>query len=506
MGYSRTKKAAKNIFYGSISQVVTLLLNFVSRTIFIKTLGAEYLGINGLFSDVLSMLCMADLGFNTAMVYSFYKPLAENNQTMIATLITFYRKMYRIIALAITVVGVAIIPFLGYLVNLNSDIPYLRFYYIFFLLNTVMSYLFVYKTSIITADQKHYIISKYQIVINIVKIILQCILLIVTKDYFSYLVILVICTFLNNYLASKKASKMYPYIDNRNDELSQETKKEIFSNLKSVFIYKVSIVLINATDNTIISILIGTIYVGFYSNYLLVINAVTNMIKIFYNAITSSIGNVNAVEKPEQKYSIFKQLSLINMILTPTITVCVYTLMNNFINIWLGSDYILKLEVLIIIVVNFYISIVQHPVWVHREAYGLFRQTKYVMFIAAIINIILSVALGMVWGMFGIFLASAISRVGTYFIYEPIVLLKQYMNKEPYSYYVSILVNAFITTVLCMGVTFFAQGIVIDSWIKLIIKACIIFCGCLLITIVIYHKDNSMKEVRWKILNLLHVK
>lgn len=183
MNKSRTKNTARNIIFGLTNQILTLLFNFINRTIFIKVLGTEYLGINGLFSDILMMLSMADLGFGTAMVYSFYKPLAENNRCKIAALITFYKKVYNFIALGVAIIGVALVPFLGYIVNLSKPVPYIRIYYLFFLANTVISYLFVYKASIINADQKNYIISKYQLVINFCSMLFQSVFLIITNAF-----------------------------------------------------------------------------------------------------------------------------------------------------------------------------------------------------------------------------------------------------------------------------------------------------------------------------------
>ena len=239
MAPSRTKKSVLNIGFNFVNQIIMLLLTFISRTVFIHTLGVEYLGINGLFSDVLGLLSMADLGFNTAMVYSFYKPLANNDYRKIAALITFYKKVYNFIAMGVSVCGMLIVPFLKYMVNLDNQIPNLEIIYVLSLLNIVASYLCVYKTSIINADQNGYIVTRISMIMNIGKTIMQIIVLLMFKNYMVYLIVGVVISILNNVIASKKAEKLYPFI---NDKvfLKKSERKEIFSNLKAVFLYKVS--------------------------------------------------------------------------------------------------------------------------------------------------------------------------------------------------------------------------------------------------------------------------
>ena len=206
---SRTQNSIMNVFSGFLYQCITLVLTFASRTIFLQVLSVDYLGINGLFNDILQMLSLADLGFNTAMTYSFYKPLAEKDTLKIAQLVSFYKKVYRIVAIAVATVGIALTPFIKYIVNVEKDIPLLHVYYLFSLAGVVISYLFVYKTTLLIADQKNYLINKISIVINTIKTIIQILALLLFKSYVIYLVVALISTFLNNYIASKKAENEY---------------------------------------------------------------------------------------------------------------------------------------------------------------------------------------------------------------------------------------------------------------------------------------------------------
>ena len=198
----RVKQSAKNMISGFLYQTVTLILSFISRTVFINTLGTEYLGLNGIFTDVLSLLSMADLGFGTAMAYSLYKPLAEHDEDRIAALIHFYKKVYHIIAVTVTVLGLLCVPFLKYIVNTQEEIPNLTWYYLFSLANIVISYLFVYKTTLMTADQKDYKIVNIRMWATLTKTILQILALYLTANYMLYIIIGVLAQFLTNAIAS----------------------------------------------------------------------------------------------------------------------------------------------------------------------------------------------------------------------------------------------------------------------------------------------------------------
>lgn len=503
MSNSRTKNTTRNIIFGMFNQVITLILSFISRTIFIKILGAGYLGINGLFSDILMMLSMADLGFGTAMVYSFYKPLAENDHGKIAALISFYKKVYNFIALGVAVIGIALVPFLGYIVNLKETIQYIKIYYLFFLANTVISYLFVYKTSIINADQKNYIISKYQMIVNMGRVIFQTIFLLIIKNYFIYLMIQVLATLANNIITSKKANELYPYIKNSNNKLEQGEKKNIFANMKSIFIYKISGVLLNGTDNIIISMIVGTIWVGIYSNYNLVMNALNNFINIVYSSATASVGNVIISEKPKKRFEIFQSMQTISLIISTFTTVCLYVLFSDLIRVWLGTDYLLDDYTLEAIILNYYLGNVVHPIWSYREATGLYMKTKYIMVITAIENIILSIIMGKLMGVSGVLFASAIARLTTYFWYEPNLLFKGYFDEKVRKYYIPLAKNVIFTITLIIVFVILSRYFIINSWFELIIKAVIVAFVTLIAVIVVYSRTEGYKMVMNRIKNLI---
>ena len=502
MAEGRTKKAALNIGFNISYQIITLVLGFVSRKVFLYYLSVEYLGLNGLFSDVLGMLSLFDLGLNSAMVFSLYKPLAEKDSKTISALIRFYGKIYNIIAACVFVVGILIIPFLKYIVSLDTEISYIP-YYLLALLNVVVSYLFVYKTSILTADQKNYVIVRYTMITTIIRVSCQIIVLMLFKSFTMYLCVSVGINIINNLIAAKKASTLYPYINN-GEELPQEKKSYIFKNVGSAFVFKLSNVLMNTTDNVIISSIIGTVAVGLYSNYFMVFQKINAIFSLFFTSLVASVGNLLVSESAKKKYAVFEVEQTFGFMISCIIVPCFFNLINDLISVWLGNDYLLGLDSQIAITLNLYLSCILQPLWTYREASGLYRKTKWAIVVAAILNIILSIIGGFIFGISGVLFASAASRLLTYFWYEPRVLFKEYFNISCKNYFLQILKNSIILVVIILVTYCSLKFLEVSNWGTLIIKSIICFVFCLIITLLSYYKTNgltSMKSYAFSFIN-----
>ena len=469
MSKSRIKNSTDNIISGFLYQLITISMSFLSRTIFIRTLGIEYLGLNGIFLDVLNLLSMADLGFNTTMAYSFYKPLADHDEKRLTALICFYKKVYQIIVAIVIFIGLAAVPFLKFIINTEKKIPYLTLYYLFSLAGVVISYLFVYRTTILTADQKNHEVLKISIWTALLKTILQIISLLIWRNYIVYLLIGIIIQLINNLLVSKKADNMYPYI-RKKERISWEEEKIIFSNMKSVFLYKISGTMFIATDNILISLLVGTAMVGIYSNYLMVSSKLLLLIQIVFSALTASIGNVIVKEGAEKRYEVFRSIQTVSFILCGIITSVFCIMVNDFVFIWLGGTFTIPSMAISALTLNTYLSCVLYPLWTYRDATGLYMKTKYIMLLGAVLNIVLSIILGKLWGLSGILFASAISRLSTYFWYEPKILFKEYFERSSDRYFVSLLYNAVLVVVTIGILSQLFRNIEVDGWLMLIIK------------------------------------
>lgn len=498
----RTKKSITNIVGSVVQQATTIILNFFARTIFIKTLGVEYLGINGLFTDILGLLSLADLGLNTAMMFSFYRPLAEQDENMLSALTTFYKKVYNIIAIVVAIVGFSLTPFVRFIVNIDKTITNLEICYLFSVMSVVISYLWVYKTSILTADQRNYYIVRVQIIIAFIKTGLQMLVLLFFESYILYLFIGIICNFLVNLIASRKAVKLYPFIE-RKQKLDDGSVYHIFRTLKSVIIFKLSSVLLNATDNTLISILVGTVAVGYYSNYLMINNKIISLFSVFFTSLTASIGNLIVAEKPEKRYEVFRCSQTISFIFCGIIIPCYVSLINDLISVWLGTKFCLPTGVVFVVALNLYMSCAMQPLWSYREATGLYTKTKWVMLIAAVINIILSIIFGLYYGIAGILFASVLARVVTYVWYEPILLFGLYFNKSSRSYFISLILN-FLFVILTTVVFFtLSKLFVVNSWLSFFIKGLGFGVFVSIVVFVIYSRTEEIRILRKKLFHFV---
>ena len=412
---SRTANSIRNILTGFIGQALVLGVGFINRIVFIRCLTAEYLGINGLFTNILSMLSLAELGIGTAIVYALYKPLAEHNEEKISALMQFYKKAYNFIGCVVGIVGLFLIPFLTKLIGEAPEIQEnLYVIYLFYLFNTVISYFFTYKSSILIADQKNYIVTITNSVIVIGQCILQSIILIVTRNYILYLVCQAIGTIVYNLFISRISDKQYPFLKQRkNKKLDEKDKKNLFINIKALVITKVGGILVNSTDNIIITALRGIELTGLNSNYTLLTNTLNSILTVVFNGMTASIGNANAIEKKENRIKLFKSINLLNFWLYGWCSISFIVLSNEIVRLCFGEHYLLPMSVVIIMAVNFYTVGMQNAVWTFFNTMGLFNHGKYLVLVTGSVNIFLSIYLGKIWGLFGILVANFFSRLVT---------------------------------------------------------------------------------------------
>lgn len=492
---SRFVNSSRNLATGIISQMIQLALNFIVRTIFIYTLGIEYLGISGLFANILEVMSIADLGFGTAIMYSLYKPISEEDTDKQAALMGFYKKIYSVIAIAIAVIGLAFVPFLKYVINLETEIPHITLYYLLYLGNTVMSYLFVYKTSIVSAHQKSYLLNIYDSIFAVIQYTVQAILLMSFKNFTVYLVFQSICTLSINIYKARRSQSLYPYISQKID-LDTETKKDIGTNLLSMFVYKIGGVLLNNTDNILISVLVGTVAVGYYSNYKLLITAVTVFTTIIFTSVSASVGNISVSTDKETQYFMFKILDFIGFWVFSFCSICFFTLMDPFIVFWIGKEYLLSNAVVIAIILNFYLPGTIYSVAIFRDTTGLFKQTKYVFLVTAMLNLILSIALGNIWGLFGILIATTIARLLTNCWFEPYLLYKSYFDVPPSKYFL----EKIIDTILFILIALIMYGVKISlneyTTVNFVIKMilCIILPNAAFL--LLFRKKEEFKYIK----------
>ena len=421
----RAKTFLKNGIIILAAQIFTYLMDFLCRTVFIYTLSMEFVGIKGLFSNILSILALTELGVGTVLIYSMYKPIAEKDEEKLLALLGFYKKAYTLIACLVGGIGLLLTPFLPYLIKDCPDIKGLPVIYLLYLCNSVFSYLFAYKLSILQADQKLYIITLFSCLISAVKNIVQIAALYLTGNFFIYLLIQIPFTLFNNLFISRQADKLYPFIKTKKrPKLPAEEKKEILKNTFAMFNHRVGATILNSTDNLIISRFIGLTAVAINDNYVLIVNMINMVVGQMFSALTAGVGNLNATESKETSYKVFKLLHFACFWFYSFCTTCLFVLLNPFIELIWGRHYLFSLPVVAMICMNFYITGIRKIPLVFKESMGLLWQDRFKPLVEASLNLVVSIAAVYSFGTAGVFAGTFISMVTTSLWVEPYVLFK----------------------------------------------------------------------------------
>ncbi len=508
MEESRTQNTIKNVKTGAIVQLVNRIMSFIVRTVFIRMLNTEYLGVNGLFTNILTILSFAELGIGTAIIFNMYKPVAENDKEKIKSLMQLYKKTYRIIGFTVFILGLCVIPFMNLIIKETPDIKEnIVFIYILFLTNTAASYFFTYKKSIIAAYQKQSIINNIDSVFYLCSSILQIVFLVLTRNYIIYLLILILSTILENIILANKADRMYPFLKEKDTKkLKKEETNNIFSNVKSLIVYKFGSVIMNGTDNILISSLINVETVGLCSNYVLIITAVKSVLSSALNGVTASVGNLNVVGEPKQKENVFYQITFVNYLVYSFCAIAFIVLLNPFIKIWLGDNYVLSLSVSVSLAVSFFVEGLRNPGYTYRTTLGLFEKGRITPYIGAITNIIFSVALCKLLGVAGIFIATVIAQLVSYSWIDPYLIHKYEFKTSVKKYYKKYLLYFAVFSISTI-ISIFLSSMVSGSLIMVLILDALIACVIPnTANIIFFRKTDEYIELKRKIVEPFFIK
>lgn len=436
MNETRTSNSIRNIVFSVVSYVVTILLQFINRSVFVNYLSTEYLGLNGLFSNILSMLALSELGIGTAMAYAMYKPINDKDTEKIKSYMRLYKKWYNRIGLFILAAGAALTPFLQFLIADMPDMKYIHVYYLLYVANTGISYFYTYKRSLIICDQKAYISTATLTIASIVSKLSQILILIFTHNYMLYLVVSIVITRAENIWISKIADKKYPYLmDKKVVELSDTEKNVLKNNVLAMLFHKIGTVVINATDNLIISKVLGLASVGLYSNYVLIIDNISSFVTKSLYSVTASVGNLLASKDKDRVENVFFKMLFAEFWIVSFCAICLLCLLQPFVTVWLGKNYLLSFQTVIVLAACFYVFNMRHTVLIFKEAAGLFAQDKYKAIIESIVNLVVSIPLTYLLGVTGVKLGTLISTVTVSFWFEGVVLYKFYYGKSARLYF-----------------------------------------------------------------------
>lgn len=503
MKESRSKKSIRNVVTGLANKMLLMVLAFSTRTIFIRLLGAEYTGISSLYSNILSVLSLAELGLGNVLMFYLYSALKNNDHDEISGLVYEFKRIYQLIIVAVLGVGLALVPFLHLIVRSDLNSNLLITYYILYLVNSVASYFVVYRTMVISADQNSYITNICTTVSTIVMYCFQIAYLLLWKNFLGFLIIQVICTVGNNLVLNHIACKKYPYLKQKPMRKTKVVNpKELFDNIGATFLFKLSDTILDQTDSILISILFGTLMVGYYSNYYLIIVYFVNIAGIIVNGLVASFGNMNAEHNNEKSFEMFRVSMLAFSIYGALSISCYLCVIQEFIPIWVGNQYLMDYSVPVAILIVFYLRMATNTVWMYRSSMGLFREVKYINMIAAGLNILLSIMLGKIMGISGVIVATAISRLATSFWFEGCVVFRKL--KKPVSRYFMWQIRDFCVSFVAVLSAFLLCNIVpIHGILAVIIKGIICIVVTSILEIGINWNTNEMKILRKKLLDVV---
>lgn len=501
---SRTEYSAKNTTVAMLARIIAILLGFVTRVVFTHTLSEDYVGVNGLFTDILNVLALSELGVGTAITYALYKPIAEKDIEKQKSLMHIYKQFYRIVAGIVLAVGLFIIPFMDILIKNQPKVDYLIVIYLMYLANSVVSYLLIYKRTLIDAHQLSYIGVLYQTVFLVIQNIIQIAVLLLTRNFILFLSILIGCTLLNNICISRKADKLYPFLkDKEVKSLDKREKQGIYKNIRAMLMHKIGNVIVNNTDNLLLSSLVGIVSAGMYSNYYLVIGSVRQVLNQAFQGITASVGNLGVEEGRDRIKRIFESVFFMGQWMFGLAAICLYELLTPFVGLSFGSQYVFDSEITLVLCLNFYFTGMRQATLVFRDSLGLFRYDRYKSLAEALINLVVSIVLGYYFGTIGIFIGTLISTITTSLWVEPYMLYKHRLKAPVYKYFVKYGIY-FIVTCIVWRLTDYLCGLVTGSLIQQIVLRLLICAGVInVLFLIVYGQSKEFKFLLSKLFSML---
>lgn len=410
MKIERTKNATRNIIVGTLLKIYQMLVPFLMRTAIIYLMGVQYLGLNSLFTSILQVLNLAELGVGSAMVYSMYKPIAEDDETTICALMKLYRTYYRIIGLVIAVVGVILTPFIPKLIS--GDVPQGIDIYILYLLNlgaTVLSYwLLAYKNSILQAHQRADVVSKVTLVTNTIQYGLQIFVLWAFHNYYLYVIVMLITQALTNIVTAIVADKLYPKYQPKGN-VNKEQVHKINKRIKDLFTSKIGGVIYDSADTIVISAFLGLTILAVYQNYFYILSSITGFIMVIFSACTAGIGNSIIVETKEKNFNDLNKFTFIICWISGFCSVCLLCMYQPFMELWVGKDLMFGFEEVICFVIYFFIRQLNALFNLYKDASGMWHEDRFRPLVAALSNLILNLILVQFIGIYGILLSTVIA-------------------------------------------------------------------------------------------------
>ena len=496
---SRTSNSLRNMGSAVGGQMLNNLLRFACRTVFLHTLGQEFLGISSLYSNVISILNISELGLSTAITYSLYKPLADNDVEAVRSIMSFFLSAYRVISLLVLAVGLALMPALPHLMTGVTDKVNIYHYYLLYLAETVVSYqFFSYKSVLLIANQKKYVVDMVMYGCQIVMNLLQMAVLIIWRSFLAYTVLFIINNIVFNCITALLVDRRYPWLRGKAKKLSRKERKKILVRIYATGLNKVSVAVGTSTDNLVISSWVSVVAVGLYSNYSMVVQIFQKLLSSIFQAVGSSLGNLYATESPERNAQMFRCLNLFNNYLITLCSVCFLVMFQPFVRLWAGKEYVLGYGVVISIVLNFATNYLQNVVQIYREACGTFVRGKYRPLATAVINLVVSIILVQHFGISGVLWGSIISRMITTWWFDAWLLHRVGFGVSPAHYFVQCGATLGLIAACAFGVILIFKNLTDPGWLMLIVMGLVSALVVSLVYLLFYGRTPEFAYLKAK--------
>ena len=451
----RTKKAGRNFIIGFLTVLIGLIPTLFLRQVFLETLGTELLGLSSLYTSIIGMLALAELGITTAIIYSLYKPFAEGDREKIRGYIKFYTRFYQAVGLAIFILGLALLPFLNFFVQDDINLVDAQLYFLLFLSNSILSYFFTAKLSIIIVAQEGYKLAIAMAVSKLVAALLQIAMLNFYPSFYFFLVIQLVVGMLYLIVMNLYVRKRYEWLYEGKAKIEKEDKNSLIKNIKALFLHKIGEVVVFSTDNLVISYYINLTVVGIFNSYNMIVAAISGMIYTGLNGITASIGNLLVDGQEDQVYQVHKKVFFFSFWIVSFSVISLSNTIRQFVLLWLGDTQFLDTFTISLILLNFYFSLMRASVEKFKEAGGLHYQDRFAPLIEAFINLIASLILVRYMGLPGVFIGTLISNLLVVFWVKPLVVYK-YIFKVKLRWYFVMYFKYFSLGIIPLLLTYFA--------------------------------------------------
>ncbi len=503
---SRHAAALKNSAASMVFNIIQVILTFAYRTIFIRYFSVSYLGINGLFSNILSLLSLSELGITTPIIYRLYKPVAEKDFENAGKLMFFYRRVYRCIFGMIMGLGIGICPFIRYFMKDPSQIPgdvNLYVVYLLFLIQTASTYLFAYKQSLLTADKKQYISTCFNIVFTIVRYTVQMVLAAKTHNYVWILLAGIVINIFSNISVSLYTAKKYREIFAGNCNIDKEIKRQIYEDSGKTLMHRVGYKILTATDNIVISKTDGIIQTGMYSNYTMITSYLSAFIAEFLGSYSGIIGNMIAQDHKEHVHDIFKRLNFLSLWINATATVILFSYFNIFMELWIGREYCFGNFTVILLCIYFFLTNLRLIPNIFIGVSPLFTKDVLRPFIQAVINLMLSIVLSMQIGIDGVITGSIVCVTVTVFWREPYLLYRYFFGRDAKEYWFQVLLFVLPSFIVIICLKRFLQYFIIINLAQMVAAVLCTFLFIQILFVIIMHKRPEYQYYKTCICSLV---